>query len=807
MKTSTHKINIGTTVAKSCVAAIVFLANGNCNSQVQNNGLIHIAGSSSMLLTQGTYSFGAAPALTITDRTATHGVLSFASSASWSNATNTHYADGYVRRYGAARFVFPIGNAGIYAPLEAVATDATGLDAAYFRNDPATIGTAIDPTILGISANEYWSLKSVAGAQAKFTLTWRNTSDIAALTNSNLNKLTIAGWNGLNWVEIPSRTDAVSILGSNSSLDSGSITTISNIDLATFTAFALANRSNVDCSPAVSVNSSRYWTTNGWATTPSGTTAATPPTPSTTVFLVTDYQGPSFTCGGLSMSGGFNLTVGNGVTVEVLGAFSRSGAGRLIIKDGGSFIRRSAASFPASIEVEKTTRNMRMNDYIYWGSPVTADANAAINAATATAPGSLPGAFDLKYSYASGTGGGWVPLGGTARGRGFITRVKNQAPFTQQGVLGGSINVVFSGTENNGDVTVPVVNNPASPNGATSYNLVSNPYPSPIDLDKFLIENLDIDGAAYLWTSATDGGNSNNTNTQYTAADYAVYNLAGQVNTSPISQQINGKIAIAQGFKVKSLVNSGSVTFNNCMRVGASGANFFRQASSVQSDKDSYKLNIAAEGIYSEILIAYMPQATLGYDRLYDAGRNSTSPVKLYSILEDGAMKLAINSRPEFTDTDAVALGLSKTGTAAETFKINISEKSGIFSQGAPVYLHDKALNRYHDFAAGEYVFTSNEVASDNRFEVVYKNAALNNPDFEMANVFASLKAGQVEVSASIGIDAIDVYDLAGRRVVSFKGEGQKRIAKAFTYSEGIYIAKIKLENGAIVTEKLIGIK
>lgn len=804
MKKSTFKINFRYALTKLFIFATLLFANGNCDAQVQNNGLLYIAGNANLHISQGTYGFGAVPAVTRTERSAPYGVLSFAPTAVWSGASDDHHTDGYVRYYGSGKFLFPIGNSGVYAPLEATASDATGLDAAYFNANPSAVGTTLDLTVTRVSTVEYWHVLPLATAHAKISLTWRSSSAVGTLTGSNLNKLTIAGWDGSKWVEISSRTDATSILGGASTLTEGSITSLSYVDLANFSAFTLAQRSDLDCydTSITSDGVQKNWLAEGWSSNTVTYVPTSPPTNRNSVHIYSNAPVPSFSCFSLTLRN--DLVIGQGITADVLRGVTYM-SGKIVVKNGGSFIRRSTGGIGTqTVVIEKTTRDMRLNDYIYWGSPVSGNVFAQIDDAIAEGQ-SIGGAFDLKYKYASGAGGGWQSLAATTSGEGFITRVKNQAPFTQQGAVAGKINMTFTGVAVNSTFTIPVKNNPSSPNGATSYNLISNPYPSPIDLDKFLIENLDIDGAAYVWTSATDGGNSNNTNTTYVASDYAVYNLAGQVNTSPVAAQINGRIDIAQGFKVKSLVPSGVVTFNNCMRTSGVGVNFFRQ--SRENNKDSFKLNMTADGIYSEILIAYIPEATIGYDRLYDAGRNSTSSSKLYSILEENNTKLAINSRPQFVNTDVVPLGVSKIGTAVETFKINISDKGGIFRNGVSVYLHDKALQVYHNFADGGYSFTTNEAIADTRFEVVYENVALSNPDFSVVKALASIKNGQFNATASLGMNAIEIYDIAGRKVMSFDGEGKKSINKYFDYSEGVYIAKIRLENGAVITEKLISLK
>ena len=68
------------------------------------------------------------------------------------------------------------------------------------------------------------------------------------------------------------------------------------------------------------------------------------------------------------------------------------------------------------------------------------------------------------YYYNSGVlgaSGGWQALTATTNGKGFITRVKEQAPFTD-GATTGQINLKFTGTAKNGDLTVPVAHSGSS---------------------------------------------------------------------------------------------------------------------------------------------------------------------------------------------------------------------------------------------------------------------------------------------------------------------------------------------------------
>lgn len=203
---------------------------------------------------------GAQPGVILTDRAAGNfGVLNFSGTNLVStNASNAGYVDGYVRKYGTGEFIFPVGDNG---NLGQFAASGDGTMGAYFHSDPNTavtsnLFTGTDYTALPtggpfatssmgdnvdvVSTVEYWDIDGTNATP--LTLTWDEGSSIAPLTTNQLNKLTIVGWNGTQWVAIPSKVDTTSVLGGISDLTAGSITTTAAIVPNTFTAYTLASR-------------------------------------------------------------------------------------------------------------------------------------------------------------------------------------------------------------------------------------------------------------------------------------------------------------------------------------------------------------------------------------------------------------------------------------------------------------------------------------------------------------------------------------------------------------------------------------
>jgi hypothetical protein len=98
-------------------------------------------------------------------------------------------------------------------------------------------------------------------------------------------------------------------------------------------------------------------------------------------------------------------------------------------------------------------------------------------------------------------------------------------------------------------------------------------------------------------------------------------------------------------------------------------------------------------------------------------------------------------------------------------------------------------------------------VQLNNRFEVVYEQAVLNTTNFDSTTVFATITNQELKITASLPITNVAVYDISGRLITDFKVNSEKNASCNFIFADGIYIAKIKLNNGEIATQKLVNKK
>ena len=245
------------------VSAAVLLLGHLARAQEGSQGNTTIFGGAQMTFFSNhnfvTGGGGAQPGVILTERaTGNFGVLNFAGdNLTSTGASDAGYVDGYVRKYGAGTFVFPVGDNGAVGQFAASADGTmgayfhanantattsnlfTGSDYAALPNGGPFATSSMGANVEEVSIIEYWDID---GANATpLTLTWDAGSAIGTLTESNLAKLTIVGWNGTQWEAIPSKVDVTSVLGGSSSLTAGSITTLSPLAPNSYTAYTFAS--------------------------------------------------------------------------------------------------------------------------------------------------------------------------------------------------------------------------------------------------------------------------------------------------------------------------------------------------------------------------------------------------------------------------------------------------------------------------------------------------------------------------------------------------------------------------------------
>lgn len=559
------------------------------------------------------------------------------------------------------------------------------------------------------------------------------------------------------------------------------------------TCFAASNAVKIDGFQTVT------WNGSAW-TPPSGPNANTAVTMNGNYDTTTwgDFSACSLTVasGTLTVSPGHFVTVVNDLTVNTGASMNIGDDGSLIMVSDSGVVTNNG-----TMTMQRNPNPFQRYDYTYWSSPI---ANG--NLATVFSGWRTDYAFTFNTANFSDIspldgfdddGNAWTNASGLLQpGKGYAIMGATNAPSYPIAPP-----VIFSGRYNNGVISqnLSLSGNPADPND--DFNLIGNPYPSALQANEFIGANTNISGTLYFWTHSSQISVSNPGNQTYNfiTSDYATYTTGGGVASSNGGLAPSGNIASGQGFFVEAITAT-PVIFNNSMRdVSANNTRFFRIAQP-QEIRDRVWLNFTQDtGLFSQQLVVYTDQATLGYDRGYD-GRvsKSVNTVSFYSLLDEENMR--IQCRPAFDSSDVVPLGYS-TGYASE-YKIAIDHSEGVFAAGQIVYLEDKQLNVVHDLTEGPYTFSTEAGAFDSRFQLRYQLPLSVGEKDPKNNLMVTSGKGWFEIRADKEMESVELIDLLGRKLFVSSGVSSdvfRADLPQFADSVVVIVVKFREESQKIV--------
>jgi hypothetical protein len=264
-----------------------------------------------------------------------------------------------------------------------------------------------------------------------------------------------------------------------------------------------------------------------------------------------------------------------------------------------------------------------------------------------------------------------------------------------------------TGIVNNGTIAVTLYNHNYT--YTKGFNLVGNPYPSPVDWDAVKLNNIDIDDAVYYFKAST---------TDQYGGTYSTY-----INGVSSDGVVNNIIPSMQGFFVHvsdgSYPVSGSLTMTNADRLTDLTQPF---AAKMGSEQEASLLRL--EIIFTDDLNSADPmviyideKGTNGFDNRIDALKLLNTDLKvpnLYAMSPDGA-KLSINAIPPLVyDLRVIPLGLKLNRAGTVSFRIRDIEES-IASKR--IYITDNVTGIEKDLlAGGEYTVTLDKAEYNSRF-------------------------------------------------------------------------------------------
>jgi hypothetical protein len=486
----------------------------------------------------------------------------------------------------------------------------------------------------------------------------------------------------------------------------------------------------------------------------------------------------------VTIPSGNNVTVTDAVTVTAPATFTLSNNANLIQVNNGA---NSGA-----ITVNRNSSSLLRLDYTLWSSPVSSQNLAAFSPLTSQSPSRFY-TFDTGF----GTNGQYNEITSPTTtsfvaGAGYLIRMPNDASAGTPTAYPG----VFTGIPNNGDVPVTLIDGGLA---GLRYNLVGNPYPSPIKMSNFVFDNTaNIQSTLYFWRK------TNNLGTAYCTW------VAGPLVTDPGTFVENGNlqtfdplgvIQTGQGFFVEAKSGASSLTFKNTQRLANNAGQFFKTNRVTSSGKIWINATNLA-GNFSQMAITYFPEATLGIDP-FDGKYFNDSKMALSSNINNE--EYTIQGRPAFNVSDEVAL-IFKTDEAGN-YTIAIDHVNGLFSNGQDIYLIDSKTGTETNLKTGAYNFTAEAGVDYTRFSLKYqKTLKVDDAIFNENTVTVYAKNGSLYVNAGeIAINNIQVYDVQGRLLA------ERRNVKSSTATldnlkanNQVLLVKISGVNNEEVTKKVL---
>lgn len=457
------------------------------------------------------------------------------------------------------------------------------------------------------------------------------------------------------------------------------------------------------------------------------------PSLSKAVFITSNFTSSgSFSASKINVNNQANVIVLSGNTITINGALTVESGSTVTMQIDANLIQTSNSQNVGVISIQKETAPLKRLDYVLWSSPVAGQLMLPFSPATLTNRFYLYNAAADFYNV--------IPSPATtsfSAGRSNLIRMPYNHPTTPAVWQG-----TFSGIPNNGTINLAVTSG--------TYNGVGNPYPSGINANTFMADN-NITEALYFWRKSN---NPNNTS-------YAVYTTAGGTcNTQGDPMQLTPGtiIPVGQGFIAKA--TSSTIFFTNAMRTAAVDVSLLKTAEL----KSRLWLDLSSvDGYFSQTLIAYMPDATVGVDAAIDGRFFNDSQTALTSIIN--GEKFSIQGRPlPFSTDDVVSLGFqSELNT---TFTIALNHFDGLFSNGQNIYLKDTTNGVVTNLKSGNYTFATLSGVFNNRFELLFQNSLLSNtvaPIFNASYVVIYHQKNDLVINTGVAtMSSIKIFNVKG---------------------------------------------
>jgi len=340
----------------------------------------------------------------------------------------------------------------------------------------------------------------------------------------------------------------------------------------------------------------------------------------------------------------------------------------------------------------------------------------------------------------------------------------------------------YSGNLNNGIYSANLTNNTSSYDiKYDGWNLIGNPYPSPVD-----------------WEQVTKIGVANSIY-YYNGTNYSYYVSSGANEGAGIGANIvtgaNGRyIPVGQGFMVKCLNPTGSVVFTNAART------VFSQSFYKSATENILRLQATGNNYQDETVIRFLKTASQEFDGEFDATKLFSFVKKapqIYSITKNGD-ELSINSlkKPiDFENQDHLKIPI---GFNAEAGQYTITSNYISISCYQTVFLEDTYNQIIINLQKDKYSFTHTGGDVRNRFRVIFGCLTSNDEKVEEnIKIWSFKKTIYLALPANSNLSEysnFEIFNMQGNKIFSsnlcYKNPNEL-IEIETNLQEGIYVVKI----------------
>jgi len=497
--------------------------------------------------------------------------------------------------------------------------------------------------------------------------------------------------------------------------------------------------------------------------------------------------------------------------------------------------------------------------YNYWSSPVVEVGTNTFSVATVLKDGTIPTSekstpLDINWIQYDGSTSALDGIKTTPislseywiytfiQGTGYVDwshlwtygRISPPLGFLLKGP-GVQQNYTFTGTPNDGNIIKSVVSG--------DLVLVGNPYPSALDADQFMTENVaSIDQTLYFWEMQGDSGN--HFSSGYVGG-YSIRNLgmgiAANTDVSGTAGLGNGTyhapgkyIAVGQAFFVGSS-SGGNITFSNTQRFAQpiDGLNsfFFKTKGEDTTTLGQNKSNGAnnANKILPPEQQDLLPQLKLGFEYLdpdgkyihrqigvnfkdgnskanekgFDSSMYDLQATDMYFKFDGDATKYAIAGLGAFDKTVQIPLGIDMATAGNVNFMIdNFAKINGT------VFIRDLQARRFYNISNGVITLHLDAGTYQNRFFLTFGNETTLGVDDLLQNkvvlYFDNYTSEVVIRKNNLTIDNVTLFNVLGQKAHYWKSvEDSDEIRLPIkAISNGIYMVNLKTDKG-VVSKKI----